>query len=533
MKELNINIMRLIFLTLIATFWAFNAYSQSIENVDLGQIQDLPDETSYQQAIGYDSDAYYFIRSDHKIGLNRNHVWLEGVSSLTNKIEKSNEVSLPTVSGVKTEYETMFYKKNKFILFSSARDKNQNKLILYVSYLKSDGSLKNKPKQVAYVPLSNAPEDGFNIFLSDNEKSIVIESHKTMKKYNNDKFNVVVLDFDLQEVFKGSVVLEQKYNNRDVEILQKVYNKSNFIFLARAEVLSRRRSTKGTEYSYVVFVYNTQNKSLHEFAVTMPKFKVADAKFTIDNEGNIVVGGFVRGRSVRFANEKQGMFFKRYNPNTLKAVPDLDLKSFYLKFPRSFIPELEKAEYGETKDIKYAYRVKSVESLANGGYIILAEQQWVDGRVVVEAGNKSEMGIEYYHYNNIMAGGISKKGKFEWIKIYPKVQNTTNDHGYYSSYKVIQVQNKLKLLYNDHEKNLHSGELKKIKEFKNNVRTRPSGKAAVYTIYMDGSYERDPLFKVADNDFIFIPHTLGKNTVEWGVGLYTKKGVKFASFSVE
>ncbi len=532
-EEIKFNIMRSIFLTLIATFLAFNTFSQSIESVDLGPLQNLPDETSYQQAIGYDSDAYYFIRSDHKIGLNRNRVWLESVSALTNQIEQSNEIILPSVSGVQTEYETMFYKKNKFILFSSARDKNLNQIILYVSYLKPDGSVKNKPKKVAYVPLSNAPDDGFDIFLSDDEKNIIIESHKTMKKYNNEKFNLLVLDFDLKELFKGGIVLDSKYNNRDVEILQKVYNDSKFIFFAKAEVVSRRKSSRGKDYTYVVFVYNTTNKSIHEFEVKMPKFKVADAKFTIDNDGNIVVGGFVRGRSVRFANEKQGMFFKRYNPNTLKNIPDLDLKSFYLKFPRTFIPEIQKEEYGETKDIQYAYRVKSVEALANGAYIILAEQQWVDGRVVVEAGNKSETGIEYYHYNNIMAGGVNKKGKFEWIKLYPKAQNTTNDHGYYSSYKVIKVQNKLKLLYNDHEKNLHTGNLKKIKEFKNNVRTKPSGKAGVYTIYMDGSYERDPLFKVEDNNFVFIPHTLGKNSVEWGVALYSKKGVKFASFTVE
>ncbi len=510
-----------------------SVYAQSLESVDWGTYKEMPDQTSYQQAVGFDSDAYYYIRSDHKVGLNRNKVWLESFSSLTNSFEQSNEILLPSVSGVQTQYETMFYRNNKFILFSSARNKNRNQLILYVSYLKPDGSLKNKPKELASIPLSNAPKDGFNIFMSDDDKNIVIESHKTFKKYNSDKLNTIVLDFNLAEVFKSDIVLDPKYNNKDLIIVQKSYNNGKVIMLAKSEIVSTRKSSTTKMYNYVVFVYNTAKKSIFDFVVTMPKFKVADARYTVNKKGNIVVGGFVRGRSVKFANEKQGMFFKKYNPNTLKAIPDLDLKSFFMKFPREFLTEIIKPEYGETKDIQYAYGVNSVEELANGGYIILTEQKWVDGRTVVKAGSKEEDGIQYYHFNNLMAGGVNKKGKFEWIKIYPKVQNTTNDHGYYSSYKLVKVMNKLKLFYNGNESNLHTGNLKKVKEFKNNIRTRPNGMAAVYTIYMDGSYERDPMFTGKDKDVVLIPQTLAPNSVEYGVGVTNGKEVRFGSFSVE
>ena len=512
---------------------AVSVYSQSIESVDWGKYHEIADETSYQQAIGFDSDNFYFVRSDHKVGLNKNMVWLETISSLTNNLEQSNEILLPSVSGVQTEYETMFYSNGKFVIFTSAQNKNRNQIILYVSYLKADGSLKNKPKEIAAVPLSNAPKDGFDIFLSDDKKNIVIESHKTFKKYNSDKLNTIILDFNLSEVFKADIILAEKFNNKDVIIVQKSYNDGKYIFLAKTEIVSTRKSSKSTDYNFVVFVYNTAKKSIHNFVVSMPKFKVDDAKYTINKKGNIVVGGFVKGRSVKFVNEKQGMFFKRYNPNTLKPIADLDLKSFYMKFPREFLTDINKPEYGETNSIRYAYGVNSVEELANGGYIILTEQKWVDGRVVVEAGSKSETGIQYFHYNNIMAGGVNKKGKFDWIKIYPKVQNTTNDHGYYSSYKLVKVMNKLKLFYNCHEANLHTGTLKKVKEFKNNVRTKPSGMAGVYTIYMDGSYERDPMFQGKDNDVIMIPHTLAPNTVEYGVAVSNGKNIKFGSFTIE
>lgn len=512
---------------------SLGVYAQSLESVDWGAFNDMPEETSYQQAIGFDSDAFFFIRSDHKVGLNREKVWLEGYSSLTNTFESSNEIILPSVSGVQTEYETMYYKDNKFILFTSARNRNRNQIVLYVSYLKPDGTLKNKPKEIAALPLSNLPKDGFNFFLSDDEKNIVVESHKTFKKYNSDKLNLVVLDFNLAEVFKSSVVLDDKYDNKELIIIQKSFNDGKFIFLAKSELINTRRSSKSTSYDFVTFVYNTANKSIHPFTVKILKYKIADARYTINKKGNIVVGGFFAGKTKKFVNEKIGMFFKQYNPKTLKLIPDVDLKSYFLKFSREFLVEINNPLYGETKDIRSAYGVKSIEELANGGYIILSEQKWVDGRTVVEANKKEATGIEYFHYNNILAGGINKKGRFTWTKIFPKVQLSTNDHGYFSSYKVIPVMNKLKLFYNDNESNLHSGKIKKLKEFKNNVRSKPSGMAGVLTIYMDGSFERDPMFTGKAKDVVFIPHTLGQNSIGYGFGVTDGKEVKFGSFIIE
>lgn len=512
---------------------SMSIFSQSVVSVDWGPYRDMPDETSYQQAVGFDSDAYYYVRSDHKVGLNRLHVWLESVSSLTNSFEQSNEIMLPSVGGVQTEYEALFYRQKKFVLFTSASDKNRNQLVLYVSYIKPDGSISNKPKEIASVPLSNIPEDGFNIFLSTDEKQIVIESHKTFSKYNSDPINTVVLDFNLSEIFKGKIELPESYNNKEFIFVQNAYDNGKYIFLAKSEIINTRRSSTNTSYNFVVFVYNIAKKSLFDFTVEMPKYKVSDARFTINKEGNVVVGGYITGRSVKFVNEKIGMFFKQYNPNTLKPIDDVSIKSFFYKFPREFITEIQNPNYGENKEIMYAYSVNSVEELANGGYIILAEQKWEDGRTVTKARNKEETGIKYFHYNNIMAGGVGKTGNFEWTKIYPKVQNTTNDYGYYSSYKVVKIMNKVKLFYNDDKANLHTGELKKVKEFNNNPRTKVRGTAGVYTIYMDGSYERDPMFTGKDNDVVIIPQTFAPNSIERSVGVMSGNKVKFGSFILE
>lgn len=512
---------------------SLNLFSQSLESVDWGAYREIPEGTSYQQAVGFDSDAYYFLRTGAPAKLNKSKVYLDSYSTLTNSFESSNEILLPSIGGVQTQYEALFYRENKFVLFSSARDKNRNEYVLYVSYLKPDGNLKNKAREIASVPLSNAPKDKFDIFLSKDEKTIVIESHKTFKKYNSDNINLVLLDFNLTELFKSDIVLDKKFNNRELILIQKDFNDNRFVFLAKSELLNTKKSAKTKSYDFVVFVYDIEKKAINNFIVSLPKFKVADVKFTINKKGNIVVGGFMKGSSAKFENEKQGMFYKRYNPVSLKAIPDVNPKGFFVKFARDFLIEIEKPEYGKDKNIRYAYRVNSVEELDNGGYIILTEQKWQDGTVVVDPRTKEETGIKYYHYNNIMAGGVSKTGVFTWVKIYPKIQNTTNDEAYYSSYQPIVVKNKLKLFYNGNAKNLHTGELKKIKEFTNNVRTQPKGKAAVYSIYWDGSYERDPMFPADDNDMVLIPKTLSPNSVQYCVGVIKSKKIKFGTFTVE
>ena len=77
---------------------SMSIYAQSLETVDWGSFKQMPEETSFQQAIGFDSDAFYYIRSDHKVGLNREKVWLESYSSLTNTFESSSEIILPSIS---------------------------------------------------------------------------------------------------------------------------------------------------------------------------------------------------------------------------------------------------------------------------------------------------------------------------------------------------------------------------------------------------------------------------------------------------
>ncbi len=518
----------IVFLSLLSVTFTLSA--QSIETAEWGRKFQIDESTSYCQTAGYDSENTYYVRTADKVGINKKKIWLESVSSTDNTLSGSNEVALPKIEGFQSEYEFIAYKNKKLILFSSTRNVNRNKYVLYVSYLKPDGRLENKPKEVASIPMSNEPADGFDIFYTKDQKNLVVESHKTYKKYNSEKINFVILDFELSEVFKGDVVLDAKYNNLDVQILQKEVSAKNIILLAKSEPKSTRRSSRAKPYNYNLFVYNYSNKTMHEFLVKMSKFSVADARFTINKEGNAVVGGFVKGRTSRFANEKQGMFFKRYDLRTMKAIPDVNIKSFYKKFDRKFMTQIMNPMYGETKDIQYAYSVHSVEELANGSYMIVAEQKWEDSRVV---GKDTEPSLHYYNYNNIMIGGVNKKGIFEWIKIYPKKQFTTNDNAYYSSLVIVPVMNKLKIFYNGHDGNLGKKELKKVKVFKNNLRSKPNGRAAIYTIYSDGSFERDPMFKSKDDAGVFIKPILGKNSVEYGVLIQNKKTYRFGSFFLE
>ena len=66
----------------------------------------------------------------------------------------------------------------------------------------------------------------------------------------------------------------------------------------------------------------------------------------------------------------------------------------------------------------------------------------------------------YYNYNDIIVVNIRPTGEIEWAARIPKRQETRNDGGYYSSYAMSIVRDKLYFIYNDNPRNLNEAKRK-------------------------------------------------------------------------
>jgi hypothetical protein len=140
----------------------------------------------------------------------------------------------------------------------------------------------------------------------------------------------------------------------------------------------------------------------------------------------------------------------------------------------------------------------------DGGVVLIGEQFYI--RVVTTTstdanGNTRTTTTYYYYYNDIIVVNIDGKGDIDWAKKIPKRQVTTNDGGYYSSYSLSVVEDKLYFIFNDHLKNILEPEQGILRNFTG----RKYGAVAIVTMDTKGNQKREVLFAANSADVIIRP----------------------------
>ncbi len=504
------------------------AIAQTLE-MDWGQAVDLEKNHWYQKIIGSDKDGFFAVKSEGILGINEEHLTLEYFSATMNARESANDVIMPTVGGAPTHYEDMFFLNSKLILFTSANSGSRK--VLYVQYLNNDGSLKNKPKEIGEIPVSNSATDGFS-FKERADGKIMITFHNTFASYNSEPFTYKVLNSDLME--EVNVALELPLKERSFEVIQSEIGKNNDIYmLIKAEKpKDKKKATANAEYEFQVIVYNAKKKECHPFPVSADKYIPSHAIMGLDLNGNIIVGGFFANKTVKVANEFMGAYYNRINPNTLKA--DLvDPKKNVKIFTKEIVAEFSQIRNGETPDKYYSYVLKDLVVFQNGGFAFIGEQQYSTSTTIIAPGTKQETKIDYYFFNDLLVCGVNKEGALDWQVRIAKNQNSSDDKGYYHSVATFVDANKLKIIYNDNRSNLNNKVAEKTKELKNNPVLVPKGQAVLATLYSDGSYEKYPMFKDDDAKMVIVPKLISKMSKRYITYAQDGKSVKFGSFVFE
>jgi hypothetical protein len=502
--------------------------AQTLE-MDWGQAVDLEKNHFYQKIIGSDKEGFFTIKSEGILGVNDETITLEYYSATMNARESANDLIMPTVAGAPTHFEAMFYLNSKLILFTSG--KGGNGKALYVQYLNSDGSLKNKPKEIGSISSGNSEKDGFN-FVEREDGKIMIYYHNTFASYNGEPFTFKVMNSDLIE--EVNVSLELPLKEISFDVIQSEMGKNNDIYmLVKAEKpKDKKKASAAAEYDYKVLVYTLKKKEFHPFPVSADKYVPAHTIMGVDLNGNIVVGGFFANKTVKIAGEFMGAFYNRINPNTLKA--DLiDPKKNVKIFTKEIMAEFSQVRNGETPDKYFSYVMKDLVFFMNGGFAFVGEQQYKTSTTIIAPGTKEETKIDYYFYNDLLICGVNKDGVMDWQVRIAKNQNSSDDKGYFHSVATFVDANKLKIIYNDNRANLNNKIAEKTKELKNNPVLVPKGQAILATLYSDGSYEKYPMFKDDAVKMVIVPRMISKMGKRFLTYAQDGKSIKFGSFVFE
>ncbi len=534
MKILKAKMMKKIALLSLMVLVFGSLFSQTIETIDWGVAQELPKKTQYKKVLGYDADGIYLVREDID---NHDKLWLDYVSRLTMTVDQTNELVLPSYLGNQTKYADMFYINKKLILLSTAVDNNSNQKQLFLQYMNTNGTIKNKPKLIGTISTSNAPEDDFKWKLTD-KNQIYITYNKTFKEYNQEPFTFKVFDSNLQEVASYNMSLPEKFNARKFEVKQTAINdKGKIIMLVKAVAQNKKKSsrTKTDQYEILVVVYDTRKKETHDIKVSLKKGKPIDGIFTINKDGNLIVGGFYEPKTNKIPGSFSGVYYRIINPNTYKVIPAGEPKYYFLPFAKNFLAEMRTSRNGETAEQQFSYKLKSIETMENGSFIIIAEQQYVTERNMVDPKTKQDIIIKYYTYGDILMAGVDKAQKFAWVKKVYKKQVSIDDDGYYSSYALEKIRNKVKIIYNDVSANLKINEekLNKLKVLKNNLNTIGKGMGVINSVFYDGSIIKDQLFPGKDKGNTIVPSLIVPVEDQYFTFSQKKKKYKFGIFVLE
>lgn len=522
--------MRKIVVFALSVVYSVFIFAQSLE-VDWGPEFVIEKNMWYKKVIGYDRDGYYVIKSNSPTEVTDDYTYLEYISSVTNTVESSSQIIFPTVNGIQTHFFDMFYLNQKLILITHANVSSQK--ILYIQYLNQDGTLKNKPKAIGTIPLTNAPKDDFKVKLIDDKIGLIY--HNTFSSYNNEAINFKLINSDLTE--EVNLSLQFPLLQRSFDIIQFDVGKSGYLyFLTKCLQVSKKRSTatKSTveKYDYIVLAYNPKRKEFAQFLVKAGKYVPVNAIFGLDKEENLVIAGFFANKTTKYAKEFMGAYFMKINPRTQKSVV-VDPKKQIRVFSRDFIAECAQKRNGTSPEQFNNYILKDMLFFDNDGCAVIAEQEYTVGDDIVNPSNKKVTHVDHYYFNDLIVFGITKENVLAWNFRIPKNQYSPDDKGFYHSYIAFSESNKLKIIYNDNKANLNNKIAAKTKTLKNNPVLLPKGLATIVSVYPDGSFEKYEMFKDNDVHFVIIPHMIAKIGKRFMTYAQDGKSIKFGTFIFE
>lgn len=237
-----------------------------------------------------------------------------------------------------------------------------------------------------------------------------------------------------------------------------------------------------------------------EHTISLEDKFITDIKVEVQDNQNIVCAGFY---SEKGTFSIKGSYYMVLDAET-KDVIKKSTHEFGIDFITQNLTERQekkkkkKAKKGKKIEL-YEYDLDKIIPRKDGGTYLIAEQYFM--RVVTTTytdskGNTSTRTTYHYHYNDIIVISISAEGDIEWTEKIAKRQHTTNDSGYFSSYSMAEVEDKLYFIFNDNPKNMFLKKGEKIYNY------NKSKKSIVTIVEMnkDGKQTRELLFTKDDTD---------------------------------
>ncbi len=399
--------------------------------------------------------GFYALRKRDTGPLATEQVYVELYDSKM-KLRRSQKLELK-YKGKLRDFEDLIMVGGELYLLTSFNNQAKKKNYLFYQKLSPRFRPQKDPVYLAEIDTRNKVQEGlFDLEISKDSSKVLLYNELPFKKNSPQQFAFRVLDNGFNPIWEKDIVLP--YNDANFVIEEyRVDNNGNVFLLGvlfKDKVRVRRQGTPN--YQYIILAYTQNGEKVDEYKIGLKDKFITDLTFRISNEGDLVCSGFYSDKGTYSI---KGTYFFRIETAS-KEVVVKNLMPFDFKFLTEYMPDGQKRraaraeQSGNARKAPELYRF-SLDDLvlrSDGGALLVAEQYYVYERFY-RFWDGSLRYDYYYNYNDIIVVNIRPDGEIEWSTRIPKQQETMNDGGYFSSYAMSIVKDRIYLIFNDNSRN--------------------------------------------------------------------------------
>ncbi|MFK7807463.1 MAG: hypothetical protein AB8F74_06615 [Saprospiraceae bacterium] len=458
-----------------------------------------------EKIITQDATGFYALKTrqgKNKISDGPQKVYIERYD-LNMNLKKAKEINLKWKKN-KRQFEDIQMIGGELYLFTSYNNLAKRKNFLFAQRMnKQTFDVENKLNYIAEIDTRGEFKEGtFNFHISKDSSKVLILNQLPYKKNQPEQFALHVYNNDLTLSWEDNIILPYNDNQFEIEDYQ-IDNDGNVYLLGVLygdKIKARKRGLPN--YQYVLLSYRNMGTEKEKYPIKIREKFITDLTFRPSNTGELVFCGFY---SEHGTYSIKGTYFFRLNPQT-QQISNQSLKELDFDFRTEYVSnrKRDRMDNDDKKAELYQFSLDDLILRNDGGALLVAEQYFVEeireyDQFGVGAGvgrfdrfGNNNFRISYiYNYNDIIVVNIGPDGDIEWASRIPKRQETENDGGWYSSYSMSIVRDKINFIYNDNGRNF-SGEIEDRRRGRYNFNGRNSV-IALSQVSPDGTVSTTPL----------------------------------------
>ena len=426
--------------------------------IDWGEEHKSPNNTRMSKIIGTTEKGFYSLRISNPALMSGYPSYLIEQFNNKNKVVKSKELEMK-YKKKRREFEDIMLLGDKLFLFTSFYNAAKKKKYLFAETLSSISmKQRNDLQMIGEIEDKNMRRGVFDFVVSEDSTKVMVYHSLPYKRNQEEKFAFIVYDNDFTQLWKKEVTLP--YNDDRFEVKgYRVDNDGNCYVMG--QIFEDRKLIGGRKrpfYKYAVLSYKNNGVNFKEYQVDLKDKFITDLTMKINDDGDLICAGF-------FSEQNQfnlkGTCFIKIDAETEEVITS-SIKDFDFNFLTEYYSEYEKsrAERAEERGITnrqaelFRFSLDELILRSDGGAVLVAEQFFVEELRSNNYYDRFDTRVSYeYNYNDIIVVNINPDGTIEWTARIPKRQETRDDNGYFSSYSMAVVRDRMYFVYNDNSRN--------------------------------------------------------------------------------